>query len=169
MRYLFIFLISVLIASSSFAQEKESKITTYYFIRHAEKDRSNPQDRNPNLTEEGYERAKKWSEVLSHIKFDTVYSTNYNRTLQTAQPTAQKDNLDIIKYDPRKLGDSSFLEATKGKTVLVVGHSNTTPAFVNAVIGEKKYQDIDDSNNANLYIVIISENGSVSDTLLVIN
>ena len=57
---------------------------------------------------------------------------------------------------------------TKGKTVLVVGHSNTTPAFVNAVIKQKKYQDIDDNNNGNIYIVTIID-GKISDTVLTIN
>ena len=40
-----------------------------------------------------------------------------------------------------------------GKTVLVVGHSNTTPQFVNAILGVDRYSDIQDNNNANLYIV----------------
>ena len=40
-----------------------------------------------------------------------------------------------------------------GKTVLVVGHSNTTPQFVNAILGSGRYSDIQDDNNANLYIV----------------
>jgi len=42
-----------------------------------------------------------------------------------------------------------------GKTVLVVGHSNTTPQFVNKIIGKEEYIDIDDLNNSNLYIVTI--------------
>ena len=169
MKHIVIVLFSVLLSLSVIAQKKENKTTTYYFIRHAEKDRSDSKNRNPNLTEKGLERAKKWSEVLSNITFDAVYSTNYNRTLQTAKPTADKNNLEITIYDPRKLGDSAFLNATKGKTVLVVGHSNTTPAFVNVIIDEKKYQDIDDSNNANLYIITISESGDISETLLKID
>ena len=49
-----------------------------------------------------------------------------------------------------------------GKTVLVVGHSNTTPQFVNAILGTKQYTDIQDDNNVNLYIVTrINEENSV--------
>ena len=52
--------------------------------------------------------------------------------------------------------DSIFQKETKGKSVLVVGHSNTTPFFVNEILGEKKYKDMSDSDNASLYIVTIT-------------
>ena len=71
-------------------------------------------------------------------------------------------------YDPSNLDGKAFLEANKGKTVLVVGHSNTTPAFVNAVLGEQKHQDMADDNNGNLYIVTVSSTGEMSDVVLVV-
>jgi broad specificity phosphatase PhoE len=132
---------------------EEDVVTTYYFIRHAEKDRSDPENRNPALTELGQERAQNWMRVFKDIALDAVYSTDYNRTQQTAAPTAQSKSLNVESYNPRTLNDSLFSNATQGKTVLVVGHSNTTPSFVNAVIGTKTYGDIDDSNNGNLYVV----------------
>ena len=58
--------------------------------------------------------------------------------------------------------DSIFQKNTAGKTVLVVGHSNTTPAFVNKIIGEKKYKDIDENDNASLFIVTITKDGKTS-------
>lgn len=146
---LFVFMISTTI---SYAQDDP---TNYYFIRHAEKDRSDATNKNPNLTTEGEKRAQDWSMILKDIELDAVYSTNYNRTLQTANPTAQSQNLEVIKYDPRALYDDVFQTATRGKNVLIVGHSNTTPAFVNTVIKEKKYDNIDDSNNGNLYVITI--------------
>jgi len=62
--------------------------TTYYLIRHAEKDRTDKTNKNPNLNEKGLERAKKWATYFKEIQLDAVYSTNYNRTQQTAKPTA---------------------------------------------------------------------------------
>ena len=47
---------------------------------------------------------------------------------------------------------------TQGKTVLVVGHSNTTPQFVNKIIGEEKYPNMDDTDNGSLYIVTVVGN-----------
>lgn len=150
--FLFVFLISINITQ---AQED---VTTYYFIRHAEKDRSDPTNKNPELTAKGIHRAQQWAFILEDINIDAVYSTDYNRTLQTAMPTAQSRDLEVLKYDPHTLYADSFKEATQGLSVLVVGHSNTTPAFVNAVLKEKRFENIDDSNNGSLYILTIIGN-----------
>lgn len=164
-------LLAVFITTVSCNEAKKTEIptdpdiSTYYFIRHAEKDRSDKSNKNPELTEAGHERAIKWSKVFDNVLFDAVYSTDYNRTKQTAGPTASKNNLEITLYDPRNLDGNAFKASNTGKTVLVVGHSNTTPAFVNAVIDDKKYKDIDDSNNANLYIVTVIDSISHSTVL----
>ena len=172
MKHLLIITFTLLFAIPIFSQEENliesAKTTTYYFIRHAEKNRTDKTNKNPHLIQKGILRAAKWSLVLNNVKFDAVYSTDYNRTKQTAQPTAEKNGLDITIYDPSVLNSDEFENNTQGKTVLVVGHSNTTPMFVNAVLGEKKYENIDDNNNANLYIITISASGEKSDTLLVI-
>ncbi|HUH29310.1 phosphoglycerate mutase family protein [Gelidibacter sp.] len=158
-----------LFSVSTFAQEDTiSETTTYYFIRHAEKDRSNPSEKDASLTIEGHQRAQNWSLIFQHIPFDAVYSTNFNRTIETGQPTASNNRLEIITYNVSDGYDEAFKKATTGKTVLVVGHSNTIPDFVNAVIGHEKYNDIEDTNNGNLYIVTIS-NGITSDLVLTIN
>ena len=147
---------------------EEQKTTTYYLIRHAEKDRSDKTNRDPNLTEAGLKRADNWANVLKDVKFDMVYSTDYNRTKETAAPTAKANNVEVTYYDPRKMNSEEFQKTTQGKTVLVVGHSNTTPMFTNKILGEKKYGDIDDNNNANLYIVTVTKD-SKSSTVLVID
>ncbi|PTX42375.1 phosphohistidine phosphatase SixA [Christiangramia gaetbulicola] len=148
---------------------QQNEITTYYLIRHAEKDRSDSSNRNPELTQEGMARAKKWAEVLKNVKLDAVYSTDYNRTLQTAKPTADMNKLEILNYDTKNLYNEDFQEATKGKTVLVVGHSNTTPQFANAILGKKRYGDIDDKENGALFIVQVLPNGETTSQVLYIN
>lgn len=163
MKNFFFLLFIVTISLNISAQENE--ITTYYFIRHAEKIRTDKTNKNPNLTEKGTNRAQNWNTVFKNVKFDFVYSTNYNRTVQTATPTAKAKNLEIQFYNPRELFSEDFKFKTKGKKVLVVGHSNTTPQFINKVLENEKYLDIDDSNNSNLYIVILSNN-SITDILL---
>lgn len=174
MKFLNLFFLALFCLSLSCKQDDKTKTSsmtetsTYYFIRHAEKDRSDPSDKNPHLTEIGKARAAHWSDILSEVKFDAVYSTDYNRTKETAQPTTMKNNLELQIYDPNTIDAKSFMKDTKGQTVLIVGHSNTTPEFVNKILGDKKYQDIDDSNNGNLYIVTISGD-VISDLVLVIN
>ena len=138
--------------------------TTYYFIRHAEKIKN---VYNPDLLPKGQKRAKKWAAVFKDIPLDAVYSTDYKRTINTALPTAQSKELPITKYHALNIDYDAFLKDTKGKKVLIVGHSNTIPAFVNRVIGYKKYGDIVHNNNANLYIVTLQKE-TISDMLLFI-
>ena len=146
-------------------QAQNSEITTYYFIRHAEKVRTDKTDSDPNLTEKGISRAQNWSTVFGNIDFDIIYSTNYKRTIQTAEPTASSKRLNIQFYNPKDLFSKAFQLQTKGKTVLVVGHSNSTPTFVNKVLGSEKYAQISDTNNSNLYIVTLTDN-VINDILL---
>lgn len=142
--------------------QTESQSTTYYLIRHAEKDRDNPDNKNPGLTKKGFFRADRWADLFEKTDLDAVYSTNYDRTLMTASPTASQKELEIQLYDPRDLNSAEFVKNTVGKTVLVVGHSNTTPAFVNAIIGEERYASMDDNDNSSLFIVtLIGEESTV--------
>ncbi len=174
MKYFSIIILSILILTSCENKEKatESKVnqmtSTYYFIRHAEKDRSDSNNDNPHLIDIGIQRAQHWNEVFKNINFDAIYSTNYYRTKETAQPTASKNKLNLVLYDPKTIDISKFLKDTEGKTILVVGHSNTTPDLVNRILRNNKYADIEDSNNSNLYMISILGD-HVSDHLLYIS
>lgn len=92
-----------------------------------------------------------------------VYSTDYNRTKQTAMPTAKANNLELQIYDPSNYNIEAFMAKTKGKTVLIVGHSNTTPVFANTLLGEQKYKMMADNDNAGLYIVTIANGFKTSE------
>ena len=140
-----------------------NKVTRYYLIRHAEKDRTNTTNKNPNLNSDGVIRAEKWAKHFENIVLDAVYSTDYNRTQQTAAPTAKSKGLIIQSYNPSKMYDSIFKKNTKGKTVLVVGHSNTTPVFANTILGQKKYKNMADNDNASLYIVTLVNDKKFSE------
>ena len=153
---LLIFAVSFQISTAQEAiATEDTSPTTYYLIRHAEKDRSDGTNKNPGLTKKGFFRADRWAELFDRTSLDAIYSTNYDRTLMTASPTATSKELEIQIYDPRDLYSEEFQKATSGKTVLVVGHSNTTPAFVNAIIGDDRYADMDDNDNSSLFIVTI--------------
>lgn len=173
MNFFLPFILIGFFALSSCTQKTDDKtdnttLTTVYFIRHAEKDRSNPENKNPHLTEIGKDRAKYWSETLQNVKFDAVYSTDYNRTIETGSPTAQNNNLEIQFYDADKLDADKILNDNRGNNVLIVGHSDTTPKFVNKFLGTESYKAIDDSNNGNLYILTIT-NDMITDLLLVMD
>lgn len=163
MKYFLILCISLShVLTMNSQTEKREEVTTYYLIRHAEKNRTDSSNKNPELTEKGLKRAQKWASTLKNIKFDGIYATNYKRTIQTAQPTANANHISIQLYDPLNLYSESFKKATKGKNILIVGHSNTTPLFANKIIGKNKYPEIDDSINSNLYIVTVNKNSKTS-------
>ena len=135
---------------------KEDVTTTYYLIRHAEKDRSDPTNKNPKLTAEGTERAKNWALYFENIKIDQIFSTDYSRTMETAAYVASQKQVMIESYDPNDLYSNDFKTLTEGGNVLVVGHSNTTPQFVNAILGNDEYVDIPDDENGMLFMVTVT-------------
>ena len=65
----------------------QTTISTFYLIRHAEKDR-NTKGKDPVLNGLGLKRAENWAKIFKDIPFDKIYSTDYKRTQQTALPTA---------------------------------------------------------------------------------
>ena len=139
--------------------------TTYYLIRHAEKDRTVQTNSNPNLNSQGLLRADNWAKYFDSIALDAVYASNYKRTLQTATPTAVNKGVAVQVYDTNSMYDALFQKATLGKTVLIVGHSNTTPAFVNLILAQEKYQSMNDNDNSSVYIVTIKGAKKISQIL----
>ena len=69
----------------------------------------------------------------------------HGRTKNTALPSAINNNLDLTLYHPGNINYKEFISKTKGKTVLIVGHSNTIPLFVNELIAKEKYKLIEDN------------------------
>lgn len=150
---LFIFTLSCKEDSKLNDVEADPVVSTFYFIRHAEKDRTDPENRDPELSQKGLGRAMHWAEILNQANIDAVYSTDYDRTKMTAQPMVVKNDLVMQFYDPSAINVEEFKANNLGKNVLVVGHSNTTPDFVNQMIGQEKYAAIDDNDNGSLFIV----------------
>ncbi len=113
--------------------------TTYYLIRHAEKDRSDASNGNPGLTEKGLERAKYWATYFSDKSINQIYSTDFNRTQLTSYFVSQDHFVEVQTYNPNELYTEDFKLITKGESVLIVGHSNTIPRLVNNMLVENKF------------------------------
>lgn len=168
----------ILFVTSFFSCKEETKetqetavveeVSTYYFIRHAEKDRSNLEDSDPELIQEGLGRAMHWAEIFKDIDLDAIYSTDYSRCSMTAAPTSVKKNIDVQYYNFEDINIDQFKTDHANQNTLVVGHSNSTPAFVNQIIGEEKYNEMDDYDNGSLFIVQIV-NGQATSQRLHIN
>ncbi len=132
---------------------------TFILVRHAEKVKNT---RDPGLTAEGKDRAYFLAEYLKGENLTAVYSTDYFRTRKTAQPTVSLNNLKMNIYDAEDLRSFSamLLEKHKIGAVLVVGHSNTTPILANHLIGEDKYDFLDEWQYDQIYFVQVSLDGT---------
>lgn len=146
---------------------KVNQNATYYLIRHAEKVRTAPNDQDPNLDIKGMMRAKRWAAYFEPIKIDKIYVTKYVRTKQTASLIAQQKQVSPTRYDPNTVYSDNFLKETNGKSVLIVGHSNTIPQLVNKLIGEEKFKDMDDADNSTLFKVTLSGSDKKVETITV--
>lgn len=138
-----------------------AQTSTYILLRHAEKDTSTAgatmMKADPPLSENGKQRAEKLVQVLASYTPDEIYSTNYIRTRATVMPLSKKFNKNVELYDNKYLKEfSERLLQLKGKTVVVVGHSNTTPRLVNLLIGENRYPDLDERVYDLLWIVTVA-------------
>lgn len=164
MRKIFLVLI-ILVSVNAISQE-----STYILVRHAEKDTTQTgsamMQANPPLTEQGLKRAEKLVSVLQDFTIDSIYSTNFSRTISTASPSAIKLGLEVNIYDHKKLADfSNQLLQGNGKTFLVIGHSNTTPSLANLLLKEKKYLPLDESIYNKIFIVTI-KNGEANSKII---
>ncbi len=141
-RVLFIGFLSFILCANVFAEDNYS----IYLVRHAEKQKVKE---DPTLTSCGILRAEQIATILQHIDIKTIYSTQYKRTLQTADPIAKQKNLGVKIYPPNHL-DQLALRLQQEKTnALVVGHSNTTPQLAQlladvevAPLTEQEYQSL---------------------------
>ena len=159
-----LFVICLLTIFSLEAQTNDDlECTSIYLIRHAEKDRTDKRNSNPHLNSLGIERSLRWKSFFKYVKFDEFYSTNYYRTLETIKPIAEDRAIQI--YNPSSINYDEFILKNKGKTILVVGHSNTIPTFANMLLKHEVYQDIEDTNNSNLYVINVCDNSEILNTL----
>jgi 2,3-bisphosphoglycerate-dependent phosphoglycerate mutase len=165
--FCFAFIISLLSLIELNAQSNSSA-TTIILLRHAEKDTSTlssgMMQADPPLSVKGVERSGKLLETLKSYHFDSIFSTNFNRTRNTVLPLATKFDLSLCLYDPKN--QAAFAEKLlemKGKTILVVGHSNTIPALVNLLIGSAKYANLADNEYDKIWILRV-ESGKYTET-----
>ena len=131
----------------------QSETTTIYFIRHAEKSDSSP---NPELSEDGIKRSVRWTKLFEKTQIDVFYTTLTRRTQMTCSTIATSKQKDILFYDHSKFSIQQIIVKHAGKTILVVGHSNTIPQQINTFLGEEVYQQIDENEFGNLYTITIN-------------
>lgn len=156
------FAVLALSSFSAFAQK-----TTIWLVRHAEKQTAEMSGADPALSDIGNHRAADLAKVLKRYPINTIYSTNYKRTLSTAAPFATELKLTPVVYDARDLAAiaAKALQDNKGKQVLIVGHSNTLIPVIKALNAEVPFAELTDNDYDMIFKVVIDENGKAKLTI----
>lgn len=129
------------------------KTTSYYIVRHAEKETTNSMTSDVPLSAAGKQRAEALRDLLQKESIKHIFSTNFIRTKSTAQPLADAINVPVEVYDSKDPQFVSKLKALDGN-ILIVGHSNTVDDLVNEFCGKKEIDgDLPDSAYGDLFIV----------------
>jgi|CXWL01.1.fsa_nt_gi broad specificity phosphatase PhoE len=136
---------------------------TFYIVRHAEKARplagmSAMEASDPPLSDSGQLRAIQLREALKNHNIQYIFSTNYKRTISTAQPLNELRGVTRIEiYSAKKDSTDAFikkLKLIKKDNVLIVGHSNTVDDIANMLCGSTVVPgDLKDAQYDNLFVV----------------
>lgn len=136
--------------------------TVVVVVRHAERA---PGSGDPPISEAGRARAASLAELLKASNVAAVITTQFQRTRQTAEPLATAMGITPVVVNAQAdlaRHASEIATAARqhpGKTVLVVGHSNTVPAIV-AALGGPRFPDLCESEYDALFTVIIDTAGT---------
>jgi 2,3-bisphosphoglycerate-dependent phosphoglycerate mutase len=138
-------------------QNIQAQTTKIWVVRHAEKDLSDPKDKDPDLSPEGKTRAEALAKYLKGERLDSIFSTNFKRTKLTGYPTADKIGLAIKTYDPA--AQKAFVDGLKknaqGKKMLIIGHSNTVQEILVAFGAAKPVKDLTDDDYDYIFILTL--------------
>lgn len=132
--------------------------TVAIIVRHAEKGITPAND--PPLNEAGSARARALATALVNANVQAVITTKLVRTRDTGKPTAESRGLTMetvpvsgaVADHAKAVADAVRKHA--GRTVLVVGHSNTVTQII-AALGGPKMPDLCDSQYSNIYTVVL--------------
>ena len=135
---LFALLCAALVATNAFGQPQSPSATaqgTVFLVRHAERadTASGMTTADPSLSDAGRARAVSLATLLKDAGIAAIFVTEFKRTRETAAPLADALGLVptvVAQNDLKAL--ISKLASTVGN-VLVVGHSNTLPAMLDAL------------------------------------
>jgi len=150
----------LILLSLLFAVHTVAESTTVILVRHAEKAADGSTD--PDLTDEGRARAERLAAILSEVHLDAVYSTPFKRTKGTASPVAAMKGLEVtiteVGPDFAQRLAEKVLEENRGKTVLIVGHSNTLGPTIAALGGGTSFE-IDEKIYGDLFVCVLPADG----------
>jgi broad specificity phosphatase PhoE len=131
-----------------------SKNTVIYLVRHAEKEAG----KDPVLTVAGRQRAQDLYKELQKKDISRIYGTPYKRTQMTGDSLSVKLHIDTAIYAADTTGADLIQKIIShndvGKTILVIGHSNTIPALIRHLgVSDFEIKELAETSFDNLFIV----------------
>ena len=131
-------------------------VTTVYIVRHAEKDTLSKTD-DPELSAEGRARAQALSQLLAKRHPAALFTTDTKRTRATLALLAAATKLEPQTYDPKRGRDLADLiqKDFAGKTVVIVGHSNTVLSLIDDFGGIPPLDEVQDNEYDYLFTVCV--------------
>lgn len=138
--------------------------STVIIVRHAEK--AVTQGPDPALSEAGIARARALAGAIADAEIGSVITTQFKRTSETAAPVLAARGLKPVTV-PASRDMPAHIKAVAdvvrtqpaGAAVLVVGHSNTVPAIINA-LGGPRMTELCESDYDNLFILQFTADSS---------
>jgi broad specificity phosphatase PhoE len=134
--------------------------TTVILVRHAEK--SVPEGDHP-LSGAGRARARELARVLRHTKISAIYTTQFMRTRQTAEPLAKELGLAVQPVVATATYVTDMLDRIRqehtGEAILIVSHRNTVPALIEA-LGVSPAEEIIEEQYDHIYVVTVPPAGA---------
>jgi broad specificity phosphatase PhoE len=143
-------------------QQEPLSPTTVILVRHAEK--SVPEGDHP-LSSTGRARARELARVLRHTKISAIYTTQFMRTRQTAEPLAKELGLAVQPVVANATYVTDMLDRIRqehtGEAILIVSHRNTVPALIEA-LGVSPAEEIIEEQYDHIYVVTVPPAGTPS-------
>ena len=119
-------------------------------VRHAEKVDSS---KDSALSPAGEARAARLAEVLGSLGIRAIYTSEYKRTAQTAQPLAQRLGLTPTVIPALDQGGLLQRLPKAQRPALIVGHGDTVPALIKQ-LGVREPVEIPGNDFGSIYVVV---------------
>lgn len=134
--------------------------STYYVVRHAEKEAGSTmaattlKTSDVPLSLKGERRAEALKDSLFHKHAYLLWSTNTIRTKSTIEPYRQflGNKIKLYSNDSLKYHIENW-KRPSSTPLVIIGHSNTVDDIVNGLVGKNVLQDLPDSQYGDMFIV----------------
>lgn len=121
-----------------------------YLVRHAEKAETQGAERDPPLSACGQARAQFLAGYFANSNLEQVYSSDYQRTRQTAAEIVAQQQLPLAIYQAKEIAALAHQLRERKQNALVVGHSNTIPPLA-ALLSEQTTAAMHEEEYSRMY------------------